>query len=304
MIRVLSPGPALDVSHLVDRVEPGGIVRPREVLRLAGGKGVNLARAARTLGADARVVAPLGGRIGALVADLAAADGIRLDAVPVAGETRMCVSAIPDSGPPTELYEPAPELSESEAAALLGAVPVDGAASWLAVCGRLPSALSLDAVAATLERVRAAGTRIVVDTSGPGLAALLDRFAPDLVKVNRAEAAELVGGDGSAAELAVRIRTATGRAAVVTDGAAGAAGADGDGCWLAEPDPEPGRYGIGSGDSFLAGLLVGAESGQWLPAILVAASAAGSANSRMPGAGRLDPADVDAARARIRVVPA
>ena len=63
---------------------------------LAGGKGLNLARAARVLGEQVRVVAPLGGHIGSLVAELAAAEGLDLEARPSTGETRMCVSAIAD----------------------------------------------------------------------------------------------------------------------------------------------------------------------------------------------------------------
>lgn len=126
---------------------------------------------------------------------------------------------------------------------------------------------------------------------------------PALVKVNRAEAAELLGADRSPAELAADIRERTGGTAVVTDGALGAVVADAGGAWRAEPDPEPGRYAIGSGDSFLAGLLLGLERGDPLPDALALASATGSANTRRPGGALFDRGDVDAALARIRVVP-
>lgn len=303
MIAAVTLAPALDVSYLLDRVEPGAIARPREVIRLAGGKGVNLARAAGVLGGAATVVAPLGGRIGQLVIDLAAAEGIDLRPVAIRSETRMCVSAIPEEGAPTEFYEPAPELARGEATAVLDAVAGLGDASWVAVTGRVPAALPLPALT---EALRASAARIAVDTSGAALAGLV-QTRPALVKVNRAEAAELLGGDAPAGELAGALRERTGGIAVVTDGAAGsaAAGSDGlggDGVWRAEPDPEPGRYGIGSGDSFLAGLLLALERGDSLPEALALASAAGSANTRRPGGALFAAADVDAARARIRVV--
>ncbi|MBI5160072.1 MAG: 1-phosphofructokinase family hexose kinase [Micrococcales bacterium] len=298
MIAAVTLAPALDVSYLLDRIVPGSIARPREVIRLAGGKGLNFARAAGVLRGTATVVAPLGGRIGQLVIDLAAADGIDLRPVPIRGETRMCVSAVPDEGAPTEFYEPAPDLAEAEAAAVLDAVAGLGDASWVAVTGRVPATLPLPALAAAL---RASGARIAVDTSGVALAALAPT-RPALVKVNRTEAAELLGSDASTGELAAALRERPGGIAVVTDGAHGAVASGPGGVWRAEPDPEPGRYGIGSGDSFLAGLLHALERGDPLPEALALASAAGSANTRRPGGARFAASDVDAALGRIRVV--
>jgi fructose-1-phosphate kinase PfkB-like protein len=277
VITVLSPSPALDVTYLVDGLEPGGIHRPRAVLRLAGGKGLNLARAAAVLGERVRVVAPLGGHIGSLVAELAAAEGLDLVARPSAGETRMCVSAIADDGSATEFYEPAAVVE-----------PFSFEAEWPVLAGSLHGSVDW------------AGAFRAVDTSGPGLAAVLDA-RPGIVKVNRSEAAGVLGREGTALELATALRERTDGTVVVTDGAAGAVGVDAAGAWRAEPDPRPGRFAIGSGDSFFAGLLVTLAAGGALRDALHAASAAGSANSRTPGAGVFDRAEFDAAYARIEV---
>jgi fructose-1-phosphate kinase PfkB-like protein len=56
---------------------------------------------------------------------------------------------------------------------------------------------------------------------------------------------------------------------------------------------ERGRYPVGSGDAFLAGLVVGLERGDPLPGALGLALGAAAANAELPGAGALD-----AARAR------
>lgn len=290
MITVLSPSPALDITYVVDEVVEGGIHRPSRVIRLPGGKGLNLARAARVLGESVRVVAPLGGRIGELVADLAAAEGLELDVVRVGDETRMCVSALPAEGAPTEFYEHASALTHPAVRLLLGKL-ADG---WSVLAGRLPEAAGLGAALAELERV-------AIDSSGDGLGALIDEVRPALLKVNASEAAELLGRAGTAAELAPALRERTGGAVVVTDGAAGAVAVDATGAWRAQPDPEPGRYAIGSGDSFFAGLLVSLELGAPLPAALHAASAAGSANSRRPGAAMFSRVDFHAAHERIEV---
>ena len=65
--------------------------------------------------------------------------------------------------------------------------------------------------------------------------------------------------------------------------------------------PYAGAYAVGSGDSFLAGLLVGLEAGAELRVALALAAAAGSANTRRPGAALFDEAAVAAARRRIRI---
>lgn len=283
MITVLSPSPALDVTYLLDEVVAGGIHRPREVLRQPGGKGVNLARAAAVLGAQVRVIAALGGRIGDLVAELAAAEGIDLAVIPTGTETRMCVSAIAPDGSATEFYEPAPPAP----------LPDPGAEGWTVLAGSLPAAGALPVLSGT----------VAIDSSGPRLGALIDAQRPALLKINVQEAAELLGRAGAPHELARALHARTGGAVVLTAGAGGAVAVDATGAWRAYPDPRPGRYAIGSGDSFLAGLLVALDAGAALPAALHDASAAGSANTRVPGAGVFTRAAFDEARARIEVRP-
>jgi 1-phosphofructokinase family hexose kinase len=289
-ITVLSPSPALDVTYLLEEVVVGGIHRPAGALRMPGGKGVNIARAARVLGETVRVVAPLGGRIGELLADLAAAEGIKLDVLRVDADTRLCISAIPVDGVPTEFYEPAPLLTQADAQRLLGRLG-DG---WSVLAGRLPETAGLGSALAELNSV-------AIDSSGADLSALIDEVRPALLKVNASEAAELLGRVGPAADLASALRERTGGTVVITDGAAGAVAVDAAGAWRAAPDPQPGQYAIGSGDSFFAGLLVALSSGGALPDALRSASAAGSANARVPRAAVFARAAYDAALDRIKV---
>ena len=49
-----------------------------------------------------------------------------------------------------------------------------------------------------------------------------------------------------------------------------------------------GPYPVGSGDAFLAGLVVALDGGAGWPEALRAALGAGAANAERPGAGRLD----------------
>jgi sugar/nucleoside kinase (ribokinase family) len=49
-----------------------------------------------------------------------------------------------------------------------------------------------------------------------------------------------------------------------------------------------GPYPVGSGDAFLAGLVVALDRGAFWPEALRVALGAGAANAEVPGAGRLD----------------
>ncbi|NNH55119.1 hypothetical protein HLB15_23150, partial [Promicromonospora citrea] len=59
MISALALSPSLDVTYEVE--ELSGIQRPLSVHKVAGGKALNAARAAATLGARVAAVAVLGG---------------------------------------------------------------------------------------------------------------------------------------------------------------------------------------------------------------------------------------------------
>jgi fructose-1-phosphate kinase PfkB-like protein len=61
---------------------------------------------------------------------------------------------------------------------------------------------------------------------------------------------------------------------------------------------EGGRYPVGSGDAFLAGLVVGLERDVGWPAALRLALGAAAANAEIPGAGALDAARAEALAGR------
>ncbi len=289
MITCLGLAPALDITYGVGSVGLGRIHRPDWVLELAGGKAVNVARALVTIGAAARVVVPLGGHNGTAVADALTAEGIPATVVATTANTRRCITAVDtSSGATTEFYEPAAEL---DGAALVRVCElVAGLADgWLAVSGSMAVG-AIPAVADALAGAADRGVRIAADLQGAALRAVLDRTRVELVKVNRSEAAELFGPAGPQ-DLALGLRAAGSGTAVVTDGAAGAVGVSADGAWLAMPG-ERGSYAVGSGDSFLAGLLAALSRGDALPGALALATAAAAANTRTPGAARFAASDV------------
>jgi len=146
---------------------------------------------------------------------------------------------------------------------------------------------------------RAAGMRVALDAEGEPLRLALEA-GPEIVKVNAAEAAGLLGEPAGTQEEALaacaqlrELAGGGGHAGIVTRGADGVTVAAPDGVRYGGVLYERGRYPVGSGDAFLAGLVVGLERGDPLPGALGLALGAAAANAELPGAGALD-----AARAR------
>jgi 1-phosphofructokinase family hexose kinase len=287
MIACVAPSPSIDRLFEVVRLRPSEIHRPTGFVRVAGGKGLNVARAAAALGADVRAVALLGGYSGRWIADELERVGIPLVASACAGETRSCLSvADRESGSLTEFYEESPAVTPDEWEGFVRvAHDAAGSSDWTTVSGSLPPGAPADGY----EHLAAAGRNVAVDTAALGDA------RPALVKVNATEASALTGlpvrtTDEAlgAAHLLRRRIGGDGHAAAVTSGRDGAVlvAADGN-AWRASLSGAS-RYPVGSGDAFLAGLVTALAVGDDWPDALAAALGAAAANAETPGAGLLD----------------
>ena len=302
MIVCVAPNPSIDKLFEVDRVEPGGIHRPAAFIQVPGGKGLNVARAAAILGADVQVVALLGGHSGRWISDELDALGIPLTAVWAASETRSCLSvADTETGSLTEFYENGSPVSEAEWTQFVRAVQeLAAGAEWTTVSGSLPPGARRDGYEQLL-----VGASVAADTCELG------DSRPALVKVNAAEAAQLVGravdtrvAAVAAAHTLRELAGGDGHAAVITLGAEGAVLISPDGTSWSGSTDTVGRYPVGSGDAFLAGLVVALERSTSWPDALCAALGAGAANAEIPGAGRLDRDRAVQLAERARVEPA
>ena len=309
MIVCLAANPSLDRLFEIERLVKGDIHRPLGFVQTAGGKGLNVARAVHALGADVRAVALLRGHAGKWLDEALAAEGVRCEAVWTHGENRASLSvADRETGGLTEFYERGSEVPASAWPELLHAVgELLGEAKWLTISGSLPMGAPEDGYADVVAEARAAGVRAALDAEGERLRKALGS-QPDVVKVNAAEAAELLGvptarrDEALAAAQKLRdLAGGGGHAGLVTRGA--------DGVVLAAPDGMlyegmlyvRGRYPVGSGDAFLAGLVTGLNAGEDWPAALRLALGAATANAELPGAGKLDPSRARALAERAEV---
>jgi 1-phosphofructokinase family hexose kinase len=302
VIVCLAANPSIDKLFEVDRLTVGGIHRPLGFVQTAGGKGLNVARSARALGAETVLVALFRGHSGRWLAEQLAAEGVAIDAVWTHGENRSSISvADRETWRLTEFYEHGAEVPEASWVDVQDALGRRLAeANWLTISGSMPPGAPDHGYRDVVEEARAAGVRVMLDAEGDRLGLALEA-GPDVVKVNATEAAELLQVPTSrrqdALTAAMKLRDlagGSGHAGVVTRGAEGVVVAAPDGSLFEGVLYVRGRYPVGSGDAFLAGLVVELDRGEDWPRALAGALGSAAANAEMPGAGRLDPVRADA----------
>jgi 1-phosphofructokinase family hexose kinase len=302
------PNPSIDRTVEVDRLEPGRIHRPDDVVAVPGGKGLNVARAARNLDVPVEAVLLLAGHAGRWIADELDRLGLAYRAAWVAGETRSCLSVLDHStGLLTEVYEPGPAVTAPDWAAFVAAIQAALAAAGdrglVALSGSLPRDAPDEAAAAIVAAAGAAGGRALVDTSGASLTAAIGA-RPFLVKVNASEAGAALGREVSseqdAAEAARDLVARGAEWAIVTRGAGGAVGWDGAEAWAVDA-PAGGPQTVGAGDAFLAGFAAGLSAEASFADCLRRAAAAAAASTLVPGPGNLDAVEADRRLAGITV---
>jgi 1-phosphofructokinase family hexose kinase len=296
MILCVAASPSVDKLFEVERLTPGAIHRPLDFLQVPGGKGLNVARAVSVLGESVIATGLLAGHVGRWVQESLRDEGVEGRFAWAAGETRSSLSvADRETGGLTEFYEAGSSITAEEWNGLEQVVgELLPQASWLSLSGSLPAGAPANGYAALVEAARSAGVPAAVDARGEPLARAVDA-SPELVKINVVEAAELLGGSVEGAEqareaaLEIRRRAGgQGHTAVVTMGAEGVVLIDPDGeAWRGRLHVH-GRYPVGSGDAFLAGLLTGrCRDSSWPDAVSLALGAA-TANAQEHGAGRFD----------------
>jgi 1-phosphofructokinase family hexose kinase len=306
----VAPNTAIDRLVEVERLAVGGINRPSVVVAVPGGKGLNAARAALTLGGCARIVAIVGGRSGEWIADELASLGIEASLLRAQAETRTCVSILDRAtGELTEVYEPGTSIEPGEWSTLEDRVAdslADGAVAAITVSGSLPRGAPADGYARIVRLAHDRGAIALVDTYGVPLREALAEH-PDVVKVNAEEAGDATGivisGSDTAGDAAARLVKAGARAAVVTLGRAGAVLATAGETWLLTPPPGVGPYAVGSGDAFLGGMAVALAAGEGSLDSARRGMAAAAANTLLAGAGNLDPAAAERGLAYVRSEP-
>lgn len=291
MFLTLTPNPALDRVLTLDRaVQPGQLHRVQHVHEQAGGKGVNVSRILRTLGAEVTNAAVLGGFNGQKFAHLLAQEGLNaMTETAQGGETRECQILL-DGGPhPTEVNEAGLPFDAGALARLLAKLP----AGKLVISGSLPPGMSTADFSSLIKQTRP----VAVDTSGAALRVALEEGAA-LIKPNLDELRLLAGQ--SDLPTAQQLHARHGTRLLLTRGAEGA-WLVGPECWEAVPPAISVSNPVGAGDSTLAGFLWATHEGFAPREALRWAVAAGSASAWRGGPQHVQRQDIEVLYSQIEV---
>jgi len=194
MILTVTLNPALDRTMTVPNFQVGFRHRATDTVMLPGGKGINVARAARALGRPVIATGFVGGRRGdQIVADLNG-EAILCDFVRVAGESRISTAVVdPATNTITEINEQGPEIRPEELASLHEKLEyLAKSADVVVFAGSVPPGLDDDCYAQMIQRVRRLGVKVIFYTYADPLR-LGIKAHPDLVFPKLVEAEKVIG---------------------------------------------------------------------------------------------------------------
>ncbi len=294
MILSVTLNPCVDVTLITKGLKANDTNRIQSKEVDAGGKGVNLSRVAAEIGGQTFATGFLGGANGQLVHRVMEEQGLPNEFVETAVETRMNFSVEDGTGkPPTTFNAPGDPVSEDEWRKLLAIVEgklVSG--GWMTLGGSIPPGVPADAYEILFTKAKAAGMRVMLDADGELLRNGI-KLAPDFIKPNQNEASRYLGyqvksiHDGIEAVQEIHRNMVKGGAvnplAVISLGANGALACQEDKVFRAYGVRIESKSTIGSGDSFVAGVLVALQRGDRLEHALMFGNACGAATAMTDG---------------------
>jgi 1-phosphofructokinase family hexose kinase len=309
MIVTVTLNAAIDRTLTVPNFQRGQRHRASAGVTLAGGKGINVARALKLLGVPVVATGLVGGRTGTRIVEELTNEAILNDFVHIEGESRTSTAVVdPTGGTYTEINEWGPSVRPDELDTLIEKLRyLTQGAELVVFAGSLPRDVEPSFYAEATRELTRRHIHVALDTEGQPLALGVEA-EPFLVTPNQAEAEALVGQEFHDDEdFRVALDTVTEMGArnvlITTDQGALA---------LLREEREPMRYHaiaprvdpvstVGSGDVLLAAFIAARHAGRPNEEALRAAVAAGAASTLEVGAGRFDPRQAGRLQAGVNI---
>jgi len=297
MIVTVTLNAAIDRTLTVPNFQLNQRHRASAGLTLAGGKGINVARALKSLGVPVVATGLAGGRTGTRVVEELTSEAILNDFVRIDDDSRTSTAVVDPTGNSyTEINEWGPEVQAEELDMLRDKLRyLSIGADYVVLAGSLPRHVDADFYGDLIRELSKRQVPTVLDAEGEPLRLGLEA-EPFLVSPNQREAEALVGQEfyehhdfsfalEHIAELGARnvlITNETGCFARLREGRKTRRHR------VLAPQVEP-VSAVGSGDVLLAGYVAAQLDGRPTEDALRSAVAAGAASTLELGAGRLDP---------------
>lgn len=192
-ILTVTLNPAVDNTYTTQTVIAGHVNRMRTVVKIAGGKGVNVAKILSQYGCEVVATGFLGGYSGSFIAGELKKRGVQCSFVETVGETRSNMNIVADDGYVTEILEPGPEITEEEQDRFVKQYTVLLEECGLVILsGSVAKGLKPDIYADLIRLAAQKGIPVYLDSSGENLR-LGIQAKPDLIKPNWKELEYIIG---------------------------------------------------------------------------------------------------------------
>jgi 1-phosphofructokinase family hexose kinase len=194
MIVTVTMNAALDRTLSVPNFQRGHRHRASQGLTLAGGRGINVARALKRLGMPVVATGLAGGRTGVRIVEELTAESILNDFVRIGEESRTSTAVVdPTNGTVTEINEWGPEVHPTELEILLDKIEyLSRGAEMVVLAGSLPRGVDEAFYAVAMRELNRRGVPIALDAEGEPLRLGIEA-EPFLVSPNQREAEAIVG---------------------------------------------------------------------------------------------------------------
>jgi 1-phosphofructokinase family hexose kinase len=306
VIYTVTLNPSIDQHITLDKLIKDDTLRAKSVKKYPGGKGINVCRALKILGRDAKAFTFLGGYAGYILRDLLQKEEVIFDSTDVIGETRMNV-IITDLSDKTQtrISMPGPEVQDFTLAILLGKIhKAEPRPYFWVLGGSLPVSRPLDTFRWIIQSLNERGEKCVLDADADVLAEGI-KAKPFMIKPNEFEIERLAGRPVKRVEEIHRValeicQSGVEIVAVTLDGQ-GALVTTKDDSYLVEAPKVEVKSKVGAGDSFIAGFLNALRSGRDIKEASCEAVAAGTAAVVKEGTGLFSKEDFEKIRKEVKV---
>lgn len=264
MIYTVTLNPAIDKTVVIDNFTAGSVNRIGTIREDAGGKGVNVSKCLKKLGADTVAVMILAGNTGKRLGTMLEEMKISMLRVPAEGENRTNLKIIdPVNHQNTDINEPGPKIDDDLLETLkekLGKSVHKG--DIVVLSGSLPKGADKNLYARWVKYFHYRGVSVYLDADGEPMAKGI-AAVPTMIKPNNDELAALMGKE----KLTLEEMMAEGQRLVETGieevvislGSDGILSVSKDGCYKADALTVPVKSTVGAGDSVVAAMAYGKE---------------------------------------------
>ena len=269
-ILTITLNPALDMNTEADKVVPDVKLRCTEPAVDPGGGGINVARAIQYMGGKASAIVAIGGHNGNRLLELLMAEGIPTMPIPSPGETRASV-VVNDkaTGLQYRFMLPGPPWEEQHVQKAIQTTTAHAPTGGLIIfSGSQSPGVPLDFAELLSEAIGKVGAKLIVDTSGAALKALVEspKSPPFLLRSDDSEADELAGRklvtpSDTAAFSRELIARGVAQNIIFARGAEGSVLTTPEGSWLATAAKVKVVSKVGAGDSYVGGFTLSLARG-------------------------------------------